>query len=331
VSGNPLRTNNEHHLSVVVCCYTPDRFDLLAKCVRSVDSQIAPVHETIVVVDHNDELLDRATRAFANARVIPNTQARGLSGARDTGTATAVGTVIAFLDDDAYAEPQWSKLIVAAFDDPRVFAVGGAVIPDFESGRPQWFPPELDWIIGCTHSGHSTVAGPIRNVVGANMAFRAATLRAVGGFLPELGRNTAGQNNACDETELCIRAANSSGGIVWYQPDAAVHHFVPRSRTTAAYLRHRCYQEGRSKAIVAAVAGTGAGLSSERAYLRRTLPRAAAVNLGRGITRFDRAALGRSAAIAVAPIITAAGYASALRLARRSAACVEGRVSPTRH
>jgi len=58
-----------------------------------------------------------------------------------------------------------------------------------------------------------------------------------------------------------------------YEPQARVEHKVPGDRGRWSYFRARCYGEGLSKAAVSRLAGATRGLESERAYVRRTLPR----------------------------------------------------------
>src|SRR3954470_3940832 len=158
-------------VSVVISAYTSDRWEHLVEAVRSVDGQDHPALETIVVVDHNVELLDRATRALTSARVVRNEGARGLSGARNSGIAVATGDLIAFMDDDAAAAPNWLGGLLASYSDPDVIAVGGRVEPAWEVRRPSWFPAEFDWVVGCTYTGMPSARSPVRNVIGANMSF----------------------------------------------------------------------------------------------------------------------------------------------------------------
>lgn len=50
-----------------------------------------------------------------------------------------------------------------------------------------------------------------------------------------------------------------------------VRHAVPAERGTPAYFARRCYQEGRSKAVLSRLASAGEALSSERSYVTRIL------------------------------------------------------------
>ena len=99
---------------------------------------------------------------------------------------------------------------------------------------------------------------------------------AAGGFAETLGR--VGKTPlGCEETELCIRltSANPDATMV-FEPAARVLHNVSPDRLTWAYLRRRSYAEGISKAAVSRMVGSGPGLSSERTYVARVLPSAAA-------------------------------------------------------
>ena len=92
-----------------------------------------------------------------------------------------------------------------------------------------------------------------------------------------------------------------------FVPLARVRHRVPEERSTWAYFRSRCYQEGRSKAFISRVAGRTAALASERSYATRTLP-AGVIRGLREALHGRLAGLARSAAIVTGLAITTAGY-----------------------
>src|SRR4051794_5862320 len=106
--------------SVVVCAYTERRWDDLRAAVASVAAQTVPALEVVVVCDHNPSLLARVRRELPDAVARANTGERGLSGARNTGVRAARGEVIAFLDDDAVAAPDWLQRLLEPYGDPRV-------------------------------------------------------------------------------------------------------------------------------------------------------------------------------------------------------------------
>ena len=296
--------------SVIICAYTEARWEQMLCAVESVRNQTTPVDEMLVVIDHNDELRNRAEHAMPWARVIASSGPAGLSGARNTGIAASTGEIVLFLDDDAVAEPDWLSHLISAYDDPCVLGVGGAANPVWEQSAPRWWPAEFGWVVGCSYRGQPVSTAPVRNLMGCNMSLRRTVLQAVGGFDGGLGR---GSDNAlgCEETELCIRARQLiPDGEFIFEPRAVVHHWVPQSRSSWSYFRARCRAEGISKARVAAKVGRSAALSEEKAYTRRVLPMGIARNIRDGVTG-DLAALTRAGAIAAGVSLTALSFFSA--------------------
>jgi GT2 family glycosyltransferase len=53
----------------------------------------------------------------------------GLDWARNRAIREACGEIIAFIDDDAIADPQWAQALIAAFDSDDVMCVTGLVAP----------------------------------------------------------------------------------------------------------------------------------------------------------------------------------------------------------
>lgn len=298
-------------LSVVICAYTDARWSELGAAIASVQAQERPAHEVVLVIDHNDDLLARATAAFPEVTVVANAEAKGLSGARNTGIAVSTGSIVAFLDDDAAARPGWTRRLLAPYADARVLGVGGRVVPRFEAGRPAWLPEEFDWVVGCTYTGHRETPGPVRNLIGANMSVRRRVVDEIGGFRHSLGR-TALLPAGCEETELFIRAGQRyPDGLIWFEPAATVEHMVPAARATRAYFRSRCFAEGISKTQIARLVGRRDGLASERAYTTRALPRAVARDVLSSIRHGDRRGLSRAGTVIAGVATTASGYAAA--------------------
>ncbi len=310
----------ERTVTVVICAYTERRWPQLRKAVDSVLRQELPPNQIVLVIDHNPGLLQRARAAYPQLTVVANTDPRGLSGARNTGVSLARGDIVAFLDDDAVAEPDWLARILTHYDDQRVLAVGGSAVPDWEGRRPRWLPPEFDWVVGCSFTGQPSTTAEVRNLIGCNMSFRRSALEDAGRFDAALGR-VGVVPAGCEETELCIRLRQRRpDGVVLYDPAAAVRHRVTSDRGTWAYFRRRCFSEGRSKAVVARLVGTDAGLATERVYTRHVLPSGVWRGLLEARARRDLGGLARSGAIVVGLLVTASGYASyRMGTARRGA------------
>ncbi|MEK7786590.1 MAG: glycosyltransferase family 2 protein [Chloroflexota bacterium] len=288
------------NVSVVVCTYTESRWDYLETAAGSLQRQNTRPLEIIVVVDHNPKLMERVQANFPDIVVVENQQERGLSGARNSGIAAAQGAVIAFLDDDAIATPDWIEQLCVAYSDSNVVGVGGMIEPFWQGGRPAWFPTEFDWVVGCTYRGMPETAAPVRNLIGANMSFRRKVFDELGTFRLGYG---------CDETDFCIRVRQRwPEKVLLYRPAAKVIHQVPASRANWGYFRSRCYFEGGSKAVVSWLVGAQDGLSSERAYTFRTLPLGIIRGLKDTLLKRRQAGLERAGAIIAGLAITTSGY-----------------------
>ncbi|BBY65358.1 glycosyltransferase family 2 protein [Mycolicibacterium helvum] len=311
-------TSDEHNpvaaptdvLSVVICAYTQARWTWLCEAVESVlAGSNAPV-EVIVVIDHCDELLESAAHHFAADRrvqVIANRDVRGLSGARNTGVRNARGDVVAFLDDDAAAQPGWADKLMDHYRDDTVAGVGGYARPVWPGSRPAWLPAEFDWVVGCSYIGQPTRLAQVRNPIGCNMSLRRSVVEKVGGFRSEVGR-VGTTPVGCEETELFIRVrADRAANRVLFDPDIRVEHHVSEDRTTLKYFVRRCYHEGLSKAVVTELAGAADGLSSERSYVGRVLP----IAIARELASMTSDGLARAAVICLGLAATTIGFVRA--------------------
>jgi GT2 family glycosyltransferase len=296
--------------SVVLCAYTEERWEQLEAAIRSLRVQTQPPAEIILVVDHNPGLLERAESMLDGVRVVENGEAPGLSGARNSGIRAARADLLAFMDEDAAAAPDWLAELLAGFQRSEVIGVGGWIEPVWCEGRPGWFPEEFNWVVGCSYRGLPEKTSPVRNLIGANMAFRKEVFQKAGYFRNGMGR-IGKVPVGCEETELCIRAQQRlPGSLLILRPEARVEHLVPGERANWRYFFERCYAEGQSKALVTRFVGVRDGLSTERAYTRRTLPQGVWRGLADGLSRRDATGFRKAFAILAGLATTAAGYAA---------------------
>ncbi|MDX3240769.1 glycosyltransferase family 2 protein [Streptomyces sp. ME18-1-4] len=309
-------------VSVVICVYTEDRWEDILAAVASVRAQTHPAVETLLVVDHNPTLLDRLRSEYKETdevRVLPNAGPRGLSAGRNTGIAASHGEVVAFLDDDAVAERDWLRRFADPYSDPRVLAVGGRAVPVWSSGRrPDWFPEEFDWVVGCSYLGLPPGRVRVRNILGGNASFRRSAFECVGGFATGIGRDGSKRPMGGEETDLCIRLSRARPDAILLMDDRAViHHRVPEGRERFGYFRTRTYAEGLSKALVARSVGVDKGLETERRYATRVLP----AGVVRGLRDLLLARPGgarRAGAIVAGVLHAAGGYLVGSMRARRA-------------
>ena len=295
-------------VSVVICAHTERRWDDTLAAVGSVRAQTHAAKELIAVVDHNRPLYERLKSALPDATVVENREQQGLSGGKNTGIAMASGQVVAFLDDDAVADPNWLKFMIDSYGEPGVVGVGGLTLPNWDTQRPSWFPEEFDWVVGCTYVGMPTQRAPVRNLLGGNASFRREVFEKVGGFKSGIGRAQGKRPLGCEETEFCIRLNQQlPGAVLLFDNRATIWHRVGAERSRFGYYRSRCYAEGLSKAMVTRSVGANDGLSSERRYTASVLPQGVARGLAETL-HGDGTGLGRAGAIVAGLATVTAGY-----------------------
>jgi GT2 family glycosyltransferase len=294
--------------SVIICAYTEKRWSDLVAAVESLQHQSVRPAEVIVVIDHNPALFQRVLSELPDVIAVENQEEHGLSGARNSGFAVAKGELIAYLDDDAVAAPNWLAELTKGYADPKVAGVGGASLPMWLEKQPTWFPEEFNWVVGCSYRGLPVTTATVRNMIGCNMSFRREVFDAIGGFRNGIGRVDT-RPLGCEETELCIRASQHwPERVMLYEPNALVHHRVPASRARWSYFFARCYSEGLAKAAVARFVGSKDGLASEWKYSLQTLPNGVLRGVADAAVSFDPAGLARAVAIVAGLTATTAGY-----------------------
>jgi GT2 family glycosyltransferase len=310
-------------VSVVIPCHSAARLPLITSSVASALAQDVSPAEVVIAVDNNRDLFNRLSETYSSSpyvSVVANTGPRGASATRNRGAAAARGEVIAFLDDDAAADPIWLGSLVDPLADPSVAGTGGGVRPRWQSGQPRWLPAEFLWTVGASFRGMPDTTAPVRNVWSENMAVRSSQFAAIGGFREGFGKHD--EASAPEDTELCVRLANETGGRWMYVPSAQVEHYVPDTRTTAGFFLRRCHSEGRGKVEMKRLAG--GRLSTEREYATRSIPVALRRQLA-GVLRGDGTAALQLIATVAGCIAAATGAVGALLAPKSSTPSIRPR------
>ncbi|MFE5485892.1 glycosyltransferase [Streptomyces sp. NPDC056527] len=244
---------------------TRERADRLARALDSLLDQDHPDHELLVVdnAPTTRETEELVTRKYADRVRYVREDTPGLAVAHNTGLAHARGEIVAFTDDDVVADPHWLTALTAPFAaDPRLGCVTGLILParlrtpaqillESHGGFAKGFAPRLYDPLRppADEPLFPFTAGSFGS--GANMAFRARALEAVGGFDPATGTGTAARGG--DDLYAFV-AVLAAGFRLRYTAEALVWH---HHRETWQDLRNQAY-------------GYGAGLT---AYLTATLVR----------------------------------------------------------
>ncbi len=252
-------------VSVVVCTYTMDRYDVFTEAVESVLAQTYDPIEVILVIDGNTEVYERVVDDFGdleNVVVHNNEENRGISYSRTRGAELASGEIVAFIDDDGLAEPDWIVKHVETYEETNAIAVGGYVAPNWVGEKPDFFPEEFYWLVGCTEKGFAEHGEEIRNGYGSNVSYKRDLFLDVGGYDVNTGRK-GDRHIQAHEAPVGIRIREEYGQGVVYVEDAVVHHKLFEYRGDFRWLVFRSFWQGFSKRIMGILLPESKGDESE--------------------------------------------------------------------
>jgi GT2 family glycosyltransferase len=201
-------------ISVVVCSYNGSR--TIGECLDSLARLEYPDYEVIVVDDGSTDRTAPIARQY-DVRLTRSVN-RGLSAARNSGLELATGEIVAYIDDDAHADPHWLTHLAATFLTTDHVGVGGPNVPPPGDGE-------------VAHAVAGAPGGPVHvllsdreaeHLPGCNMAFRKSALEAIGGFDPRF--RTAG-----DDVDVCWRLRDrgwtlgfNAAALVWHHRRGSV-------------------------------------------------------------------------------------------------------------
>lgn len=205
-------------LTVTVCVCTRNRPQLLRKCLESLLRLVPPANE-ILVVDNSagDAVTAQVARDFgARYAVEPE---KGLSRARNRGVAESTSSVVAFLDDDAVAEPNWLHHLMQPFEAPSTAAVTGRIVTP---QTPSLAPDQMEPRSLSSQDPHWFEAASFGGVgLGSNMALRRSACAGFKVFDERLGRGAPFQ---IAEENYAFAKLLSLGHTAVHVPSAIVYH-----------------------------------------------------------------------------------------------------------
>ena len=106
-----------------------NRADELRRCLTSLSQLTYPYdkRQIIVVDDGSSDNSPDVAREFGALLVLSGGVGRGPAAARNVGASVADGEILAFIDSDCSASPDWLCQLIPAFNDSAMAAVGGQV------------------------------------------------------------------------------------------------------------------------------------------------------------------------------------------------------------
>ncbi|MFY9614744.1 MAG: glycosyltransferase family 2 protein [Candidatus Dormiibacterota bacterium] len=255
--------------SIIVC--TRNRSELLRDCIESLLQDSSEVAREVLVVD-NGSSDDTAVVARSYVTADGGTPVRyvlaprqGKSHALNLGVQQAAGALLLFTDDDVVVEDQWAASLCRAMEDEGVGVVGGRVRARWPQQPPPWLVGDVAAALGVRELGTEPKALEPIDVIGANMALRAADLRDIPQpFNPELG--PSGKIKRDFEELHLVEGLGATRKLV-YCPEAVVWHRIEADRMNRQWIRKMYFQRGLGRSRHDRLVGEPAAPWRERVRL----------------------------------------------------------------
>ncbi len=261
---SPAPARTRRLLTLQVCVLTYQRPALLRRTLQSLMQQtgLADVALHILVVDNDAAQSGRTvcqefTPGSRGGVQYVSHPARGIAGARNRALdESAHMDLVAFVDDDEVAEPDWLSQLIASLSRYDADVVTGPILPEYQD-TPAWVRRS-----GYFEPRQQATGSPALCAASNNVLMRGAIARSFR-FDPRFDA-TGGE-----DTEFFLRIRKAGHGMVWVQ-EAAVREVVPPERANLPWILSRARSDANRY--------TRSCLSLDRSA--RTVLRRASVALG---------------------------------------------------
>lgn len=187
--------------------------------------------EVIVLPDENTQYDLELLKQYKWLKIIGTGLKSRPADKRDTGVKHAKGTIIAFLDDDAYPDPRWLEKAASVFKKNKVEAVcGPGVIPESANRWERIFDEVFKSWIGSGGYAYRFTLGTKRYVAdfpSMNFLILKKMFVKIGGFNSEYWPG--------EDSKLCNDLIVKQKGKILYHPEILVYHH--RRNTLQGYIR----------------------------------------------------------------------------------------------
>ncbi len=242
--------NRRYQVSVVVS--TRNRADRLEKLLLSLVTQSALACEfEVVVVDNNSGdctsmVVKEMQRRYPLRRIVSMSENKlGIAAARNHGARKALGSYIAFIDDDAVAKKDWVAKILKLVNGKKRKIFGGLIFPDYETKKPEWFRDKYE-TRGWGRKARELKEGEYLS--GSNIVIEKRVFEMLKGFEEKLGMQ-GGRLGVGEETEF-QRRARIMGIQLYYEPKLVVRHVVVGEKMQVRYKLKRAVVAGMNNHLV---------------------------------------------------------------------------------
>ncbi len=212
----------------------------IGACLQSLKALNYPPEKLeIIVVDNGSQDRTREIALQYNVKVLQELHTFTCAAAKNRGIMEAKGEVVAFIDADAIADPDWLINAINCMIQTQADIVGGAILP-LHHTPPSWceiydllFAYDQEQFVNKLHF-----------TAGVNTIAKSKVFEIIGLFKPEL---------LWSEDVEWGQRAHAKGAKIVYCPEARVYHVVKRSWRELSsrawkegfYWAQKCKKEGR--------------------------------------------------------------------------------------
>lgn len=232
-------------VAVVVCTF--NRAELLKVCLESLASQTLDKDKLeVIVVDNNstdntEEVAKAFIEKYPNFRYIMEPK-QGLSHARNRGYKETNAEYVAYIDDDAKADKQWTENILNFISRyPDIVAFGGPYNSFSLAKLPAWYKESHGiWSLG----DEERPTSDYERLKGTNMIYKRSILLDLRGFNTSIGMSGHILSYG-EETNLLMKIKKRNLPI-FYVPNIVVQHLIASYKMSLRWMLKSHFMNGFS-------------------------------------------------------------------------------------
>jgi len=217
-----------------------DRADELRRCLASISRLNYPRErlQVIVVDDGSRDGSALVARQSGALLVASGGRGRGPAAARNAGAAVAQGDILAFIDSDCTATPDWLAELAPLFNDGRTAAVGGLVDGMCTESAVDRYEAVMSSLSLGSRSRHGSGGDDTFYLPSCNLLVRRSAFAEAGGFKDAM--------HVGEDVDLTWRLRDK-GWTIAYQPKGRIFH---EHRSTIRSFMSRRFDYGTSEGLL---------------------------------------------------------------------------------
>ena len=226
---------------------------MLADCVDSILNQTVNRNRfEIIIVDNNstdnsEEIAKDFAKNNGNIKYLKE-KTVGYSAPRNSGWQNAAGNIVAYIDDDEIAAPDWLESIEKAFQiEEQPDIVGGIYLVQYDATPPDWF---IESMGGTNKNRQKGLLNQRKDcyLAGGNIAFKKEILEKLKGFSDDFNMKN-GFLMMGEDTDICQRAKNT-GFKLFYDPDIKIYHRMNQNNYDIEIRKQKAEKTGMAARFV---------------------------------------------------------------------------------